>query len=260
MKELLVFIRENSVWLHHVLIEYKLIYWDLWSVVHFWCGALVFACLSAVNCKKRWKWLLIILTGFEVLEATVFIGVLKLFMPEKIPDVFMDIFVGIAGGYLAYYVFERANLHEKPKRVIVAIISSAIIAFFWTGYHGYQLNIEFGNFTALNLIAFVFWWFVGLAIIIMCRYFYEKFNNLFYAILTVFILVSILFIPINYLISDVLYIRELSKAKSFSPSDVINIHSSTLKFTAILPVLLLVSYAWFNNLSKKMFAYTKSLS
>ncbi|MDD3728643.1 MAG: hypothetical protein PHN40_09925, partial [Dysgonamonadaceae bacterium] len=91
MRESLFFLRENFHWLHYVLVEYKLLYLDLWSIVHLWSGGLLFALLSALNCKHRWKWLFIIVVGFEIVEATFFIGVLKLFMPEKIPDVFMDI-------------------------------------------------------------------------------------------------------------------------------------------------------------------------
>ena len=259
MKDVLVFLRENSIWLHQVLFEYKLIYWDLWTIVHFMTGALLFGCLSALHSKKRWKYLFIFLVGFEAVEATIFIGVLKLFMPEKIPDVFMDIFVGMAGGYFAYYIFERANFSDKSKSYIVAFISSAIIAFFWTGYYGYQLNIPFGNSTALNYVAFTFWWLVGIVIILMCQYFYKKLDNLFYAIIFVFIFVSILFVPFNYLIADVLNIHELSHPKSLTFFGLINVHYSAFKFMAILPILVILSYTWFIHLSKKVFAYNNKL-
>ncbi|WP_346859906.1 hypothetical protein [uncultured Draconibacterium sp.] len=257
MKGLLVFLRENSMWLHQVLFEYKLIYWDLWTLVHFMSGALVFACLSGLNVKKRWKWLFIVVAGFEVLEASVFIGVLKLFMPEKIPDVFMDIFVGMAGGYFAYSVFEKANLREESKNGILVIISSAIIAFFWTGYYGYQLNIGFGNFTALNVLAFLFWLLSGILIISVCRRFYKKFNNRLYAFLLVIILVFVLIVPFNYLITEVLNVRELSHAKTVSYSGLLFLQNTTIKFAVVFPFLLVASYGWFKHLTQKMHAYTK---
>ena len=93
------FIREFTVWLHQPLFEYGLFYIDLWSLVHFWSGMILFAGLSAQRWKNRWGWLAFFLIAFEVVEATIFISILRLFMPEKLPDCFTDVIIGMAGGY-----------------------------------------------------------------------------------------------------------------------------------------------------------------
>lgn len=259
MKEVLVFLRENAVWLHYVLVEYKLLYLDLWSVVHFLSGALMFACLTAVNCKKRWKWMFIIVAGFEALEATIFIGILKLFMPEKIPDVFIDIIVGMAGAYLIYYIFEKADISLKRKRIILSIISSVAIAFFWTGYYGYQLNLDSGNHKPLNIVAFLFWMFVSLSIIQLFSHLYKLFKNSFYAILVVSVSFYILILPCNYLITELLNIRELSHSRTIFVTSHLHINSSLFKFYLILPFLSLTNYGWYIHLLNKMSAYKEYL-
>ena len=255
MKDFLIFFRENSIWLHKVLFEYKLIYWDLWTIVHFMSGAFAFGCLSALNSKKRWKHLFFILAGFEALEATVFIGILRLFMPEKIPDVFMDIIVGMAGGYFAYHIFEKASLSDKWKQLIIAIISSAIVAFFWTGFYHHKLNIPLGNNAALNYIVFLFWCIIGTLIVLIFKIINRKINKLFFAILSVYIIVVILFVPLNYLLVEALNIHELSHETARSFSGIVNVRYSTIEFMVILPVLTILNYRWFVHLTQKIFAY-----
>lgn len=257
MKEVLIFLRENAVWLHSVIIEYKLLYFDLWSVVHFLTGALIFACLTALNIKKRWKWLFIILAGFEALEATIFIGILKLFMPEKIPDVFIDVIVGMAGAYLVYSVLEKSDIGLEAKKLILAVISSAAIAFFWTGYYGYQLNTDPGNHTPLNIVAFLFWLFTGIVVILFFSYLHKRFRNGLYAITIVFTLFCILILPLNYLITERLNIRELSHSRSISLTGFMQANSTLVKFYLIFPFLVVAAYVWFNYLLIKLFAYKK---
>ena len=257
MKEVLVFLRENATWLHYVIIEHKLLYFDLWSVVHFLTGALIFACLTALNCEKRWKWLFIILAGFEALEATIFIGILKLFMPEKIPDVFIDIIVGMAGAYLVYSILEKSDIGYEAKKLILAVISSAAIAFFWTGYYGYQLNTNSGNHTPLNIVAFLFWLFTGIAVVLLFRYLHKRFSNSFYSIIIVFTLFCILILPLNYLIAELLNIRELSHSRSIYLTGFMQANSTLVKFYLIFPFLVVTAYVWFNYLLKKLFAYKK---
>ncbi len=257
MKEVLVFLRENAVWLHHVIIEYKLLYLDLWSVVHFFTGALIFAGLTALNSKKRWKWLFIIVAGFEVLEATVFIGILKLFMPEKIPDVFIDIIVGMAGGYFVYSVLEESDIGYKAKKLILAVLSSAVVAFFWTGYYGYNLNINPESQTPFNIIVFLFWLFAGIVVSISFGYLNKRFNNSYYAIILVFVLSCILTLPLNYIITELLDIRELSHCRNISFAGFMQVNSTLVIFYLLFPFLVVTAYVWFNYLLIKLFVYKK---
>ena len=255
MKEALILVRENSVWLHYVIVEYKLIYLDLWSIVHFLTGGLLFAVLSALNCKKRWKWLFIIVVGFEILEATFFIGVLKLFMPEKIPDVFMDIILGMVGGYWVFLMFENDKINERVKQHILIIITAAAIAFFWTGFYSYELNIHSETSSSFSYIVFLFWWLTGYTVALIFRKLQTKFNNVFYSILAISILFYILLFPFKYLISEVLNIREISHDHNFIIGSIISLNSSLIKFYLLFPILLATTYSWFSHLSLKIFTY-----
>lgn len=255
MKEVLIFVRENTVWLHYVLVEYKLLYLDLWSLVHFWTGGLLFAVLSALNCKQRWKWLFIIVAGFEILEATVFIGILKLFMPEKIPDVFIDIILGMAGGYWVFLMFENNKMSEQAKQHIVILITAAVIAFFWTGFYSYELNIHSETNWPFSGTVFLFWWFTGYVLVLIFRKLQSKFNNGFYSIVTISALFYVLLIPVNYVISEVLNIREISHEYNVAIGSFIAVNLSLIRFYVLFPILLVSAYTWLYHLSQKMYAY-----
>jgi len=259
MKEIIISIRENTFWLHHVLVEYKLIYLDLWSVVHFWTGAFLFACLSALKCKQRWKWLFYIVAGFEVLEASVFIGILKLFMPEKIPDVFVDIILGMAGGYLVFFILEKDKISLKAKQLFVILVSAAIISFFWTGFYSYQLNIQPGSTFPLNIFAFIFWWFSGYVIIQLFRKLKSRLNNDLFSILLVASVFYLLLFPLNYFISEILNIHEISHEHNILISSFFPANSALIKFYLLFPVLLISVYIWFNHLSRKTYEYNNGL-
>ncbi len=259
MKEVIIFLRENAFWLHHVLVEYKLIYLDLWSVVHFWTGAFLFACLSALKWKQRWKWLFIFVAGFEVFEAFIFIGILKLFMPEKIPDVFVDIILGMAGGYLVFFILGKDKISLKAKQYFVIIVTAAIISFFWTGFYSYRLNINSVNTGPLNIIAFVFWWFSGYIVIQMFRKLKGKLNNDFYSILSVTSVFYLLLFPLNYFISEIIHIHEISHEHNILIGSFFSANSALIKFYLLFPFILISVYSWFNHLSRKTYAYNNDL-
>lgn len=255
MKVVVDFLRENAVWLHSVLIEYKLLYFDLWSIVHLSTGALLFGVISSLGIKNRWKLLFYLLVGFELFEATIAIGVLKLFMPEKIPDVFIDVIVGMLGGYLVYYIFLSLELAQHIKDFILNIISAAVIAFFWTGYYGYNLNIAHGDSTSLNLIAFLFWWIVGVLVSMGFGYLNIKLTNKFYSLSLVIILFIVLSIPFSYLIIDVFGVRDLSIGLNGSVAGVFHYMKSSFTFHILFPTLIILLNIWLAHLERKMILY-----
>ncbi len=257
MKVVVDFLRENAVWLHSVLIEYKLLYFDLWSIVHFFTGALLFGVISSLGIKNRWKLLFYLLVGFEIFEATICIGVLKLFLPEKIPDVFIDVIVGMLGGYLVYYIFLSSQIAQQIKEFILTSISAAVIAFFWTGYYGYNLNIAPGNSTSLNLIAFLFWWIVGIFVGITFWYLNSKLANKFYSLSLVIILFVVLSIPFSYLIIDIFGIRDLSMGVNGSVAGVFHYMKSSFTFHILFPTLIILLNIWLTHLESKMIGYKK---
>jgi len=219
----------------------------------------LFALLSALNCKHRWKWLFIIVVGFEILEATFFIGVLKLFMPEKIPDVFMDIILGMAGGYWIYLMFEKSKINEKAKQYILILITTGVIAFFWTGFYSYQLNIHSKPAVSLNGTVVLFWWFTGYLLLLIFQKLQAKFNNGFYSMLAISVLFYVFLIPFYFLISEVLNIREISHEHNVVIGSLVSINLSLINFYLLFPILLVSVYSWLCHLSRKMHAYNNNL-
>jgi hypothetical protein len=240
VKELLVFLRESAVWLHHVLVEYKLLYLDLWSIIHFATGCLLYSFFSAKNISYRWRLLFWLLVLFEIFEQILFIQVLQLFRPEKIPDIFVDIVVGMAGGVLVYYVFEKWNIRFVIRRILIAFVSCVVVSFYWTGYYEYELNISMGKHQAINLLVFTFWICIGILLILFTQVVRKYFIRYFYAICASSVLFYLLVLPINYFIINTLKIVELSHEKDISIYGLLHLNSSIISFFVCYPFVLLL--------------------
>lgn len=170
MQELMHFIRQFTVWLHTPLCEYGWFYLDLWSIPHFWSGMIIFAGLSALKWKKRWNWLIFFLLAFEVVEAVIFISIMKMFRPEKLPDTFTDIILGVAGGYLVYLLYEKWKLSYRYSRLFLFLLTSCTVSFLWTGNYGYIFTDPKLNTPGINWWVLLCWVLVGMLML----YFYEQ--------------------------------------------------------------------------------------
>jgi len=170
MRDAMHFIREFTVWLHQPLFECGLFYIDLWSLVHFWSGMIVFVGLSALGWEKRWSWLGFFLLAFELVEATIFISIMKMFRPEKLPDCFTDIIIGMAGGYLIYLLFEKWKITRFHSKLFLFWHTAATLSFLWTGNSGYIFNNLNYDTTGFNWLVFIAWMIGGILIL----YFFDK--------------------------------------------------------------------------------------
>lgn len=165
MLHLMKFIRECTVWLHQPLFESGMFYLDLWSLVHFWSGIMVFTGLTVLKWKHKWRWLAFFLFAFELVEATVFISILKMFRPEKLPDCFTDIFVGMAGGALVWYLFEKRKWAGNFALFFVFWLAAGTVSFLWTGNFGYIFRDATENSAGFNWWIFLFWLVAGIGIL-----------------------------------------------------------------------------------------------
>lgn len=163
MLDFIQFIREFTVWLHHPLFEYGLFYIDLWSLVHFWSGMILFTGLSAQRWKNRWGWLASFLIAFELVEATIFISIMKMFRPEKLPDCFTDIVIGMAGGYLVYLLFEKWKITNNYSKLFLFWLCAGTVSFLWTGNYGYLFN----NTPDFNWWVFLGWMIAGIGVLFL---------------------------------------------------------------------------------------------
>lgn len=179
MLDFMHFIRQFTVWLHYPLFEYGLFYIDLWSLVHFWSGLMVFIGLTVLGWKNRWGWLTFFLTAFEVLEATIFISVMRMFRPEKLPDCFTDILIGLAGGYLVYFLFEKRKITSDYSRIFIFFLAAGVVSFLWTGNSGYLFDTSIPDAYAMNWGIFCGWLLAGILIL----YFYAKMRFMNFSVL-----------------------------------------------------------------------------
>lgn len=165
-------ISDYNKWLTHILFEYKWFYYDYWSIVHLGAGAVAFGVVTAMNVKKRWKTTLLILAVFEVVEATIFIALLKIFQPEKIVDVFNDILVGLFGAFLVYSFF-KYRFTRKYSTWFSIIFPVFFISFLWVCSYDFKYNPHFFNEFGMNKWAFIAWSFIGIS----TTYIYRKFRK-----------------------------------------------------------------------------------
>lgn len=163
------FIWSNTSWLYKDIFVYKWFYFDLWSFVHMWSGALILISLTVLHVKKRWLKLLLILVGYEAVENPVLIVIMQVFKPEKVIDVFNDILVGMAGGVLIYLLFH--NFRRKRDAVRIATILAAVtISFFWSGWYG-SIYMKSDYLEILSLASWSIW---GLIIIFVFNFCFFK--------------------------------------------------------------------------------------
>lgn len=213
-------IRDNFEWLNCVFFQYKLFYYDLWSLVHLWGGAIIFAILTAYKVKKRWMKLLLILSIFKVVETLFFVTELNLFKPEKSVDILNDIAIGMFGGYLIYFFF-KWEYTKKHAKWLTLFISSITIAFIWVGWYGYNYTIPFFNSPYINWWALISWTVSGMTIIYLFSYFKNTINY-FFAVTTPWLLYLILLLVVEYIAYHLLYLRETTQGEAPLIFDVVH--------------------------------------
>lgn len=253
MASLMHFIRQYTVWLHHTLFEYGLFYIDLWSLVHFWSGLVLFTALSARGWKNRWRWLAFFLFAFEVVEATIFISIMKMFMPEKLPDSFTDILIGLAGGYLVYFFFENRKIIEGCSNLFLYWLASGTVAFVWTGNSNYIFVNTTFNTQGINWLVLLVWMIIGIAIL----FFYEKLKRINLGCLKSASICWIVYIPIMLIFlqssSNLLYAGE--GFKEINGSQVKSIATNGVKafFYLTSPLFFIGVYQLLYSLFRKYF-------
>lgn len=202
-------IRNNTEWLYRVILEYKLFYYDLWSFVHLWSGAMLLVLLTAFKNKNRWWTLFLILVLFEIVESIFFIILLKLFHPEKIVDVLNDIFIGMLGGYLIS-IFFKWNRNRKYAQWLAPFLAAITIAFLWVGWYRYSYNIPYFNSPFINWWALICWTLAGITMMVVFQQI-KKHKNIVASIAIVWTVYLMLLFTVEYIAYHLLCFRETTK-------------------------------------------------
>ena len=87
--------------LYTVLYRCRCFFIDYWSLVHFISGFIVISVARRYGCRHPFLILGAILFAWEVTEMVFIYAAIQVFKPETIPDQFMDIVIGFAGGYVS---------------------------------------------------------------------------------------------------------------------------------------------------------------
>lgn len=201
-------IRANTHWLHCLIVEYRLFYIDLWSFIHLLSGGAVLLILSASGAKRVFSTLFLLLVLFEIAEISFFIGVLKLFMPEKTLDVVNDIGIGMLGGFIIHKIltWKRRAVYAKW---IFAAISAAFVSLLWVGWYGYSYNNSFFNSPCVNWWALTCWSFSGFVIIVINYHLEKKMNFPLAFIITLVIYLAIL-VVVEYIAYHIFGLHEIT--------------------------------------------------
>ncbi|NLZ73595.1 MAG: hypothetical protein GX905_07245, partial [Bacteroidales bacterium] len=191
MDTFLLNIRDNSDWLNSIIFEYKWFYYNLWSFVHLWSGAIFFVALSAYKVKNKWIKLLFILSILAFIETSFSIKTFNLFESERSLGIFNDIVSGMIGGYLMYW-FLKWKYTRKRSKWLALFITSLTISFLWVGFYGYRYSIAFFNSPHINWWALTAWSFSGMIMIFVFDYIKSKRNYLWGVIITWLIYIILL--------------------------------------------------------------------
>ncbi len=245
----LQYIRSHTNWLSCVIFEYKWFYYDLWSLVHIWSGAMIFVLLTANKYKKRWLKLLLLVSLFEVYEATIAIGIFRIFAPEKSIDVVNDIVNGMLGGYLMY-IFFKWNDKRIFKVWFAAFLSSFSMAYIWVGSHGYNYNIPFFNSQCINWWALICWTLAGTGISLLFNTLKDKMNQ-FNSLITTWLIYLVLLIIIESIAYFIFPIKEISKGTTPLVFNIIQGNSELHVFYTIVPIYFTTVFIVFLSLFNK---------
>lgn len=255
MKEIVLWIRQNTNWLYVKIFENKLFFFDYWSFVHFTSGILLYSIF--INFKKKWLIIISLLILYELVEILTIYFALNVFKPETIKDQFTDIIVGILGAYfqmllLKYFNKFEKNIKDNFLQNYSIIFISIQISFWWVGSYGYKHNFKLLNTAGLNIITFLIW-FISLFFIYKI---YDKIkaintNKVKSFIITYLIYLISLFIY-EYITYNFLGIKEIGH-KNKSPLLFDLIHGTIVLHLVylLMPLILLSGYKIFYKLLTK---------
>ena len=217
-------IKDNSDWLYSTIFKYKWFYYDLWSFVHLWSGAIIYTFLAAYNIKKKRLKLLLILSVLGLIGGLISIGPFNLFISERSLGIFNDIATGMLGGYFIHY-FLKWKYTKRRSKWLALFISSLTVAFIWVGFYGYSYSIAFFNSPYINWWALTAWSVSGMIMIFVFSYI-KDWKNYYWGVAITWLIYIILLFTVEYIAYHLLSFREETEGSTDLIFDVI--HGSTI--------------------------------
>lgn len=173
MKSFVELLNNSNAWLYVKIFDSPIFFIDFWSFAHLWSGGVLFAIITIVNWRHKWRILFSLLIAYEIIEILIIFFSLHIFKPETIKDQFTDIVVGLLGGVIVrswskYYSKKgTANNVLLDPQTHIALFTSLTVAFLWVGYYGYRYNASIFNTPGINYYAYIIWALSILAVILL---------------------------------------------------------------------------------------------
>jgi len=214
LQTLIEYIYKNTGWLYIKILGNSIFFFDFWSFVHLWSGAILITIFAIAKFRHKWSTLFAFLLFYEITEIILRFAALKVFLPETIKDQFTDIIVGMTGGYLfykwlVYYSSEGKNIKTflLSYKTHIALLTAFTIAFLWVGFYEYKYNVPVLNFSGFNYAAFSFWSFGIFLILVTYNYLTTNLKK-HYSMILVWIIYFIILCIIEYILYHFFGVRE----------------------------------------------------
>jgi hypothetical protein len=172
------YILTETSWLYTKIYQNNFLFFDLWSIVHFWSGFVILLLLQAFRLKPALLLLFIILFIYELAEILFLYFAFDLFRPETLKDQVTDMLVGLAGGLLSAWLLNYAMKQFHSRRYLVLsgmmMLAASTYAFPWVGFYHYHYDIEaYNTGGGMNFYTYLTWTVAGF-ILLQVFYFLKK--------------------------------------------------------------------------------------
>ena len=245
-------ILKPTEWLYTKLYQNSFFFIDLWSLAHCWSGLILFIFLKSKRMKNVFLILFSLLFLYEIVEIIVVYFALGIFKPEIFKDQFTDIFIGMFGGVMAFFVLSLKRINSDFVKVYFIFITSVSYAFIWVGFYGYNYNYDFLNSTGINWFAWLSWTFGAFIIIYYFEFLkIQKLINKLVIIWLTYLVVLLLFETVGHVFLD---INQLSYPKTSKPLIFSIINGTPLLHIMYVlhPFFVIILYLWIKKMLVKI--------
>jgi hypothetical protein len=191
----------HTEFLYTMIYERGFVFFDFWSLAHFWSGLVLFMILAALNFKHKWFWFIFFILLYEFCEVAFIYFALNIFKPERYNDLIMDVFVGVSGAIISnHFLLYKSNAKkvEYLPAWLLMLFSSLTLAFIWVGNYRYKYNYEILNTKGLNIGAFGLWMIGGFIFLLFYDAILRKENRVLRRLFLAWIVYFVLLLATEY--------------------------------------------------------------
>lgn len=249
MDHFVIWVKQHSGWLYVQIYENQFFFIDFWSLTHLWSGFVLFSVILAYTYRHPWRWLVIYLSIYEIVEISMLYLSLHAFQPETIKDQLTDIIIGILGGVLSYF-FVRQKAKRRfaffDKLDIEALFVAETMSFLWIDRSQFFFFLPEPNpLSVLNYL-----WRILLGYLIIRIYATSKLNNkrVLNGLLVFAMAYFSLFILSGFLLGNYNF-KMLFEMKIIGESVLFNL--SYFIYQLSYPFITILFYEWIHHIFEK---------